>query len=73
MPETTIVRSASGAPRVGTIYGFSDGDRTFAGTVIRVTPMRKAKRHVAVTIELTEDEHRRLVLGGDGPAGPRRS
>jgi hypothetical protein len=54
MPETTVIRYAGTAPRVGMLYGFSDGGRTFAGTVIRVTPMRKAKQHVSVTIELTE-------------------
>jgi hypothetical protein len=44
MPETTVIRSAATAPRVGELYGFSDGGRTFAGTVISVTPMRKAKQ-----------------------------
>jgi hypothetical protein len=48
---------------VGDLYGFSDSGRTFAGTVISVTPMRKAKQHVAVTIEFTEGEHRRLIMG----------
>jgi hypothetical protein len=68
MPETTVIRLAGTAPRVGTLYGFTDGGRTFAGTVIRVKPLRKARTHVAVTVELTEAEHRRLTLGGADPA-----
>jgi hypothetical protein len=64
MPETTVIRLAGIAPRVGELYGFTDGGRNFAGTVIRVKPLRKAKQHVAVTVELTEAEHRRLTLGG---------
>jgi hypothetical protein len=56
MPETTVIRYAGAAPRVGDGYGFTDGGRTFVGTVIRVTSMRKAKRAVGVTIELTEAE-----------------
>jgi hypothetical protein len=65
MPETTIIRFAGTAPRVGMLFGFTDGGRTFAGTVIRVRPIRKAKQDVAVTVELTEAEHRRLTLGGE--------
>jgi hypothetical protein len=65
MPEATVVRIAAVAPRVGSVYGFSDGGRAFAGTVIRVSKLRKAKRHVAVTVELSEAEHRRLTLGGE--------
>jgi hypothetical protein len=65
MPEMTVIRLAGTAPRVGEPYGFTDGARTFAGTVIRVKPLRKAKAHVAVTIELTEA---RLTLGGADPA-----
>jgi hypothetical protein len=63
-PETTVICFAGVAPRAGTLYGFTSGEQTFAGTVIRVTPLRKAKQHVAVRIELTEAEHRRLTLGG---------
>jgi hypothetical protein len=65
MPETTVVRFAGTAPRVGDLYGFRDCGRTFAGTVILVKPMGKAKQHVSVTIELSEAEHRRLLLGGE--------
>jgi hypothetical protein len=54
MPETTVIRVAGIAPRVGQLYGFTDGGRTFAGTVIRIMRMRKAKTHVAVTVELTK-------------------
>jgi hypothetical protein len=64
MPETTVIRPAGLAPRVGERYEFTDGGRTFAGTVIRLSSMRKAKQHVAVTIELTEAERRRLTTGG---------
>jgi hypothetical protein len=63
-PETTVIRLAGTAPRLGELYGFTGGNRIFVGTVIRVTPMRKASQHVAVTIGLAEDEHRRLTLGG---------
>jgi hypothetical protein len=63
MPETTVMRPAVAAPRVGEVYGFTDGGRPFVCTVIRLTLMRKAKQHVAVTLELTKDEHRRLMLG----------
>jgi hypothetical protein len=48
---------------VGDLYGFTVGGQTFAGTVIRLTPMRRAKTHVAITVELTEAEHKRLTLG----------
>jgi len=36
-------------------------------TVIRVTSLRRAKQHVAVTVELTEADHRRPTLGGPDP------
>jgi hypothetical protein len=46
IPATTVIRSAAVAPRVGQRCGFAKRKRTFRGTVIRVTPMRKAKTHV---------------------------
>ena len=50
-PSSRCPRPQSSAMRAGLLVGdpypFSDGGRTFAGTVIRVRPMRTAKQHVA--------------------------
>jgi hypothetical protein len=48
MPETTVMRLAGTAPKVGALYALTSGEQTFAVTVIRIRPMRKAKTHVAV-------------------------
>jgi hypothetical protein len=64
MPTTSVVVLAVAAPRVGADYGFTDGGRAFAGVVVAIKPLRKAKAHVHVVVELTKREHHRLVEGG---------
>ena len=63
MPTSTVIRPASAALRVGDDFTFADGEKTFTGVVVRLTPVPKVKTHVAVVIELDEAEHRRLMLG----------
>ncbi len=61
MPTTSVVRPAKTAPPVGARYKFADGKRSFIGTVVAVKVLNAT--HATVIVELSVDEHRRLVLG----------
>jgi hypothetical protein len=59
VPTTTVTRLASEAPPLGARYAFADGGRTFSGIVVNVVPL--GEKHATITLELTADEHRRLI------------
>jgi hypothetical protein len=60
MPFTTVIRPLNGASRVGEVYPFRDGSRTFAGVVIAIRKVPKVPSHVHVTIELSDNGTVRL-------------
>jgi len=62
VPTTTVVRPKLTAPPIGVRFGFSDGGRTFVGTVVAVHPL--STTHVTVEVEVTADDYARL-LGTD--------
>jgi hypothetical protein len=66
VPTTTVVRDVKTAPPVGVRFGFSDGGRTFIGIVVAVRPVDPT--HVAVEVEMTADEHARLLGTSRPPA-----
>jgi len=59
VPTTIVVREAKTAPPVGVRFGFSDRGRTFVGVVVAVRPLNPT--HVAVEVEVTADDHARLL------------
>ncbi len=61
MPITTVTRPAWATPKVGAVFGFSNGGRTFAGVVQKLTPLGRAKAHVTVHVEISAQEHKRLM------------
>jgi hypothetical protein len=67
VPQTSIVRLATEAPRIGADYEFEHGRRRFRGLVVAHKALGKAKLHVHVIVKLSEPEHTRLILG-DGLA-----
>jgi hypothetical protein len=61
VPTTTVIRLASEVPPLGHRYAFADGGRTFMGVIAKVVPL--GEKHVTLTVELTTDQHRRLIDG----------
>jgi hypothetical protein len=63
VPTTSVIRAAADAPPIGSTYAFASGRRQFVGVIVAHRALPRVAAHVAVVIELSDGDHRRLILG----------
>jgi hypothetical protein len=63
MLTVSVVRLASEAPRIGADIDYDHGGQRFHGRVVAHRALHKAKRHVHVIVQVTPQDHKRMMLG----------